>query len=220
MKRVSPIASPLLAVLIAFLTGCREAKVTAYRAAKDAEPSLPATPAGHPSPDNAAAPNAPVSSPGGGMSGPAVSTASGQALTWTAPAEWQIKPATPMRKGSYAVNAPNGETADLSITAFPGAVGGELANLNRWRGQVSLPPVDESALDTSVTRLSANGLTFTVVDCVSTDATPRRILGAMTPYDGAMWFFKLTGPDVAVSSAKPAFLDFLKTVKTAPTATP
>lgn len=125
-----------------------------------------------------------------------------------------------MRKGSFTIAGENGEAADLSITAFPGAVGGELANLNRWRGQLSLPPVDERALDANVTRLRSNDLTFTIVDCSSTEASPRRILGAMTPYQGAMWFFKLTGPDTVVSAAKPSFLEFLKTVKVAPEGTP
>ena len=215
MKRLTLFA-PLLSSLLIATTGCREAKVTTYRAAKDAEPSLPSTPQGHPPTDATAAP-APANP---GMNGPSVSTASGQALSWTAPAEWQTKPASAMRKGSYTIAGANGEAADLSITAFPGAVGGELANLNRWRGQVSLTPIDESALESSVTRITANGLTFTLVDCASTEPNPRRILGAMTPYDGAMWFFKLTGPDAAVGSAKASFLEFLKTVKSAPAATP
>ena len=125
-----------------------------------------------------------------------------------------------MRKGSFTIAGENGETADLSITAFPGAVGGELANLNRWRGQLSLPPIEQNTLEANVTHNTSNGLTFTVVDLVSTEASPRRILGAMTPYEGAMWFFKLTGPDRLVVSAKPAFLEFLKTVKPTPPSSP
>ncbi|HEY8836407.1 MAG TPA: hypothetical protein VIO16_01750 [Dehalococcoidia bacterium] len=125
-----------------------------------------------------------------------------------------------MRKGSFTVAGDAGATADLSITAFPGAVGGELANINRWRGQVSLPPIEEGELAAAVTRLSQNGLAFTVVDVVSTDAaSPQRILGAMVPYEDAMWFFKLSGPGALVATTKPAFLEFLKTVKAAP-ATP
>ena len=41
------------------------------------------------------------------------------------------------------------------------------------------------------------------------------MLGAMVPYEGAMWFFKLSGPDALVAATKPAFLEFLKTVKAA-----
>ena len=40
-----------------------------------------------------------------------------------------------------------------------------------------------------------------------------RIVGAIVPVNGATWFFKLMGPDATVSAAKPAFLEFLKTVR-------
>ena len=148
-------------------------------------------------------------------------TVSGAGLAWTAPAEWQTKPLGMMRKGSYSVSGEGGATADVSITAFPGAVGGELANVNRWRGQVGLPPIEENVLASSVTRLAQNGLGITVVDLVSADpANPQRILGAMVPYEGAMWFFKLSGPDALVTKTKPAFLEFIKTVKAAESAAP
>ena len=64
------------------------------------------------------------------------------------------------------------------------------------------------------------GLTFTVVDFVGTGDQPQRILGAMTPFDQAMWFFKLSGPDALVAAEKPAFLSFLQTVKVSATPQP
>ena len=48
-----------------------------------------------------------------------------------------------MRRGSYSITDDRNNEADLSITAFPGDVGGELANVNRWRGQVGLEPLSE-----------------------------------------------------------------------------
>jgi hypothetical protein len=42
---------------------------------------------------------------------------------------------------------------------------------------------------------------------------PQRVLGGIVPYGNATWFFKLTGPDAVVTGAKPAFLDFMRTVK-------
>jgi hypothetical protein len=150
------------------------------------------------------------------MSVTPATTAGDAGLTWIAPAGWEPKPPGAMRKGSYTIAGAAGTTADVSITAFPGAVGGEFANINRWRGQLSLAPLVESELDASVTHLRQNGLTFTFVDLASTDATTsRRILGAMAPYEGAMWFFKLSGPDAFVATTKPAFLEFLATVKPA-----
>ena len=206
----------LLAVL---LTGCAKTETASYRVPKEKDAELPSsmvTPAAtSPTPVDQLV-STPAAAPGGNMAGTPVATAGGPGLTWTAPATWQAKPLGAMRKGSFTVTGDAGATADLSITAFPGAVGGELANVNRWRGQVALPPIAEGDLAASVTRFTANGLPFTVVDLASADpANPQRILGGMVPYQGAMWFFKLTGPAALVTAAKPAFLDFLKTVQTA-----
>src|SRR5208283_3168699 len=62
----------------------------------------------------------------------------GASLLWQAPAEWKTLPGNAMRRGSYGVGG-----AEVAITAFPGDVGGVLANVNRWRGQAGLAPVDE-----------------------------------------------------------------------------
>ncbi|MDB6170079.1 MAG: hypothetical protein JWM88_2943 [Verrucomicrobia bacterium] len=194
--------SALLATL-ALLSGCREEKVSYYRIPKEKPEELPSAPAGGSAP-----------SPGAAMAGTAVPTASGSDLTWTAPSTWKAKPAGAMRKGSFAIAGDNGAEADLSITAFPGDVGGELANLNRWRGQIQLGALQESELAGATRRLAQNGLTFVIVDFASTSsAKPQRILGAIVPYNGATWFFKLMGPDALVAREKPAFLSFLETVR-------
>ncbi|MDB6092813.1 MAG: hypothetical protein JWM32_375 [Verrucomicrobia bacterium] len=185
------------------LAGCREPKVASYRIPKEKPPEPPM------SGSNAGAPAA-----GADMANTAVPTANGTDLTWTAPAQWTAKPAAAMRKGSYAVTGENGATADLSITAFPGDVGGELANLNRWRGQIQLPPLQEADLPGVTTRAERNGLTFITVDFAGTSPNnPQRILGAIVPFNGATWFFKLTGPDALVAKEKNAFLAFLETVR-------
>ena len=207
------LAAPLALGLL--LTGCHKNDIGAYRVPKEKDVELPVTVA-----TAAAGSNVPATAPAG-MTATPVAAAGGPGLVWTAPASWSPKPLGAMRKGSYTITGDAGATADLSITAFPGAVGGEFANVNRWRNQLSLPPVAEGDLAASVTRLSENGLTFTLVDLVSTDATnAQHLLGAMAPYEGGMWFFKLTGPDALVAATKPAFLEFLKTVKAAAPATP
>ena len=204
------------ASLMLLFTACRDAKVASYRVPKEKDPEMPAA---NVASTDAAAPAAPANAsapaPGAGMAATPVATASGAGLTWTAPATWKVKAASAMRKGSFTISGDGGD-ADLSITAFPGDVGGELANINRWRGQVSLAPLSEGEVAAAVTRVSANGLAIGVVDFVGTGATPQRILGAMVPYGSATWFFKLMGPDAVVAQAKPSFLEFLKTVKAAP----
>lgn len=158
-----------------------------------------ALPPGHPSVGGASQPSDMASLP--------VPAATGQALVWTAPAQWSPKTGSAMRKGSFAVSGPEGD-GDLAITAFPGDVGGDLANVNRWRGQLKLPPVADFA--GTVQPLDVNGLHMLVFDAANSGS---RILGAIVPRPGETWFFKLTGPDALVARTKPAFIDFLKTVK-------
>jgi hypothetical protein len=198
------------------LTACRRAEVTSYRVPAEKDPEMPmASPDASASGAAGAMPAAPGTAAGASMAETAVPTAEGPGLAWTAPPAWEAKPASAMRKATYAVPGQGGAAADLSITAFPGDVGGELANVNRWRGQVQLSPLDDSSLPGAVTHLDQNGLTLTVVDFASGAANPQRILGAIVPYNGGTWFFKLMGSDAVVAGAKPAFLEFLKTVRPA-----
>ncbi|HWA86122.1 MAG TPA: hypothetical protein VG710_07875, partial [Opitutus sp.] len=167
--------------------------------------------------DLAASPSRPEPAPpfaAGNMANTAVVKAEGPGLQWTAPAHWQNQPAAAMRKATYAVTGDDGATADVSITAFPGDVGGEFANVNRWRSQLGLPPLAESALDAAITRRAQAGLHLTIVDFAGAGpAAGHRLLGAIVPFDNATWFFKLTGPDALVARERDAFLEFLGTIK-------
>ncbi len=199
----------MLVISLLLITGCRDREIASYRAPKEAPPVAP------PGPGSLPADHPPIA--GGGtvpgqtaMAGTTVPTAEGAGLTWTAPAAFEAKPLSAMRKGSYRVKAAGGE-ADLSITAFPGATGGLEANLNRWRGQVGLAPLAPAEVAAEARSIEANGLTFTVVDY---QGSAGHLLGAIVPYQGNSWFFKLSGPDATVVAAKPAFLEFLRSVKT------
>ena len=209
------LALTAFATLTLLGAGCRKQEVTSYRVPKEAVPAHGASGAGAPPPsaDAGGAPNA----PGGampGMANTAVPTANGASLAWSAPSHWTAKTGSAMRKGSYAIKA-DGAEADMAITAFPGDVGGDLANLNRWRGQIQLPPVGQAEFETATQHLDRNGLHMTVVDVGGTGANAQRILGAMVPHEGATWFFKLMGPDALVAKEKAAFMAFLDTIKPA-----
>ncbi len=201
--------TPLVLSAALLLVACRRGEITTYRIPKEKDAAMPAAIADNSAPAPAATPAA-----GGNMAQTPVATASGSGLTWTAPASWKVKPGSAMRKGSYAVGEGDA-VADLSITAFPGDVGGETANVNRWRGQVSLAPLPDAEASAAVTRINANGLAIGVVDFAGTGAGAQRILGAMVPFDGATWFFKLMGPDAVVGKAREDFLAFVKTIKPA-----
>ena len=201
-RRVASLALVLLAA------ACRDGSVVSYRIPKEIDPAPPAAAA---SADNPHA-NLPVAS--SDMANTAVVKAEGADLQWTAPAHWQPKPASAMRKASYTIEGDGGAAADVSVTAFPGDVGGEFANVNRWRGQLGLPPIAESELDSAVLRREQAGLRVTIVDLAGAGpAAGHRLLGAIVPFGNATWFFKLTGPDALVARERAAFLEFVNTIK-------
>lgn len=178
---------------------CREPKVTSYRVPAEPDPVFPGA---------TSAPDA--------MAAGAVPAATGPDLKWTAPDHWQAQAPSTVRKGSYLVpGTPPAGNGDMSITAFPGDVGGQLANLNRWRGQIELPPLTEAEAAPTISHVDANGLHFDVVDFANTRlAQPQRVLGAIVPFNGTTWFFKLSGPDDLIAREKPNFLRLLDSVRT------
>ena len=102
----------------------------------------------------------------------------------------------------------------MAITAFPGDVGGELANINRWRGQLGLPALSAADLPAVRTTVRTDDFEFVLVEFDNPAATPpTRMLGAFTAHEGNTWFFKLTGPDALVAAEKSAFVAFLHTVR-------
>ena len=126
-------------------------------------------------------------------------------LQYTLPPGWQEKPLSPMRLASFKAIAPNGKETDVSVVSLPGIAGGDLANVNRWRGQVQLAPIDEDTLAKSAEHVSANGHDFLVVDLVSDapiDGEKQRILAAILDENERAWFIKMTGEDAAVASQK------------------
>jgi hypothetical protein len=220
----------MLAGALALATGCKDRTITAYRIPKEPvatqstpNPSAAAStndlPEGHPPIGAAqASPPAADASPGGGMgsmpNGQPVNVAAGNALVWTAPQHWQTKAPGSIRKGSYNVPGKDGAVADLAITAFPGDTGGLFANVNRWRGQVGLPPITEDKLGEAVEHVDVGDLHIDIVDMLGTaNGQATRVLGAIVPHGRETWFFKLTGPDALVAGERDNFRAFLKTIK-------
>ena len=149
---------------------------------------------------------------------PLLEPAQGAALRYTLPPKWQEKPLSPMRLASFKATAPDGKEADVSVVSLPGIAGGDLANVNRWRGQVQLAPVDEDTLAKTAEHVQANGHDYLVVDLVSDAPTDekqgkQRILAAILDENGRSWFIKMTGEDATVAAQKNAFTDFLRGLK-------
>lgn len=132
---------------------------------------------------------------------------------WKAPADWQQLPPSMMLRAKYAVTGKDGGKAEINI-GFAG--GAPIMNVNRWRGQLGLPPADGDEFAKLVTGLDVQGGKAMLVDMTGTDAkTGRkaRMVGAIVPQaSGQSWFYKLMGDESVVEAQKPVFVEFVKTV--------
>lgn len=114
------------------LVGCEDEEVREYTVEKPAAPTT--------APTAASAPAAP-------MMRPTETRADAASMSWSVPVGWEeVERSAMSRVATYRV----GEV-EIAITRFPGDVGGTLANVNRWRGQVGLPPVKEGDLASLIT---------------------------------------------------------------------
>jgi hypothetical protein len=183
-------------VLALSLAGCGRNEIKVYRVAKETAPEPSATMTA--------------------SAEPAAAPAQAQ-LTWTLPAGWKEMPPGQMRAASFIAVGKSGLTNDISVIPLPKG-GPENDLVNMWRGQLKLAPLDAEAAGKQAEQVTIGSDPGKLFDIVSTDpvidGTLRgRILVAMTAHGPMSWFFKMTGEDASVREQKPAFIEFLKSIK-------
>ena len=67
-------------------------------------------------------------------------------LAWTLPGGWETVAPGEVRLASFNVKGQGNKQADVSVIPLPGLAGGDLNNVNRWRGSVGLQPVTQEEL--------------------------------------------------------------------------
>lgn len=188
--------------------GCEREQIRAYRAPKTA-------------------PAAPMSTaPGAGPAAPASNSAqsnaaaAGNAVTWTLPPAWKEVPTTQqMRLATFDASG-----VEVSVAAFPGDVGGPLANINRWRNQIGLAPITDAELPSLLTTTRENGVEVSLV--TMTGSTGQVLLAAsILPGDDKTWFVKATSEPAKIDAIRESFIAFsksfrLNTAQAAPSAPP
>jgi hypothetical protein len=129
---------------------------------------------------------------------------------WAAlPKPWTANAPNPMRKGSWTINGDEGTKAEITVTVFPGDVGGIAANVNRWRGQLGLTAANETEINTSAANASVGSDAGKKYSLVSGDQK-RMTIALLVPKNNATWFCKISGDAMVVNAQTEAFLTFFK----------
>jgi hypothetical protein len=210
--------APALAVaaLVLLGLGCDRDKVSQTTLAKEAPAANPgAAPMAMPPgtmPPGAMPPGGmpPGAMPGAQIPAPPRPTGKG-VIKWSVPKGWTETPGSGMRFATLTPPGPG--KVELSVVVLPGAAGGESANVNRWRGQIGLPPLDDGAIAAARKTVKSKAGEVAVFDFTSEGQVRSRMVTGLLPTpDGSTWFLKLMGEEGPVAKAKPAFMKYLETL--------
>jgi hypothetical protein len=127
---------------------------------------------------------------------------------WQLPKNWKEEKASGMRLASFRID---GSLADVSLIQLAGDGGGLSANVNRWRSQISLPPL--SRKDIRVSEEQSKAGPFIFVKLLNESFSEKAILGALFFQKGQVLFVKLTAPLKEIKTLEKGFLDFCRSLE-------
>ncbi len=187
----------LMCVASVALGGCDRPEIHSYRVtrSKDASPEMGVFGA-----PPASTPPATVPPPDRNPAAPTV--------VWTTPASWKaVKSDQPMRVATL-----DAAGVEVTVAAFPGSVGGLLANVNRWRGQIGLPPATENDLPSLLKTTQEGGTEVSIVDMTGSDGD-EMLAAIIIPGDGQTWFTKSKAKPAAIQTIRADFESFSKSFR-------
>lgn len=132
-------------------------------------------------------------------------------FTFAKPESWTEAPAKAFSLLTFAVSH-EGKPAEITLSS----VGGDLhANINRWRGQVGLPPLAGAELTASLKKIDTLGVQADYAEFTSpTESSDRKtILGVAAVVEGRQYFIKLTSDPAVAEREKANFESFVKSLK-------
>ena len=132
-------------------------------------------------------------------------------LTWNLPDTWVPSKGHSMRLASFDVPYSKG-VGDLSIVSLSGSSGGLLANVNRWRGQVELEPINETDILTTSTVGESKMGPYRVFKMINENKKGKAIIAAVLPTGEKTFFIKLTTDVQGISELEFSFKNFCSSI--------
>jgi hypothetical protein len=188
-----------LLLLVAIGAGCRREEIQVYTAPKDKQTAEPTSMASH----------LPKARP---------------QVIWTLPKDWKETGAGQMSVASFSIKGADGQTAEVTITPLARVAGRETEIVNMMRERVGLEPLSGEAVAKQFETVEVGGETgnlFQIDGKLEGSSGASRVVTAIVHRPDGSWFYKLAGDAALVEAQKPAFIEFLKSIriKEAPAAT-
>ena len=135
-------------------------------------------------------------------------------FTWTLPEGWRELPPRPMRLATFAVAG-----AECYIAVLEGDGGGRAANINRWRRQMGLEPLDDAAIEALPTLTVLGGpaplveMEGTYRDMSGNILEQAGFLGILRELEDRTLFIRMTGPASVIRARKAEFQAFCESLR-------
>jgi len=149
----------------------------------------------------------PEGQPAAAQPAPATSAGSSSgAMKYATPAGWTDVGASGMRLASLTI----GDGTECYVIRLGGDGGGLAGNVNRWRGQLGLDPLDDAGI-AALAKVPCLGTEAVLFDATGSYTgmngealSSARMLGALVFMPGVSYFVKLVGPtDVVAANVEP-----------------
>lgn len=127
-------------------------------------------------------------------------------IVYKLPEGWARAPGDAFSTLAFVV-AEGDETARITVT---GSGGDLLANVNRWRNQVALPPATADELEAGRRPITVDGIEGSFMILRGTRET---ILGVIIPAADKAWFVKLKGPNALAEREQSRFEAFVRSIQ-------
>lgn len=149
---------------------------------------------------------------------PGMPSADSPEYDWELPEGWRhLDKQVRGRLATFALG-PEDDALEVAVSVFPGNMGGPAANLNRWRDQMGLPPVDEAEADKMMLPLenSASIGRYVLIDgeTVLDGSEPEAavMFASMIPETDETWFLKATDKPNKIEEHRESLLTFSRTL--------
>jgi hypothetical protein len=129
-------------------------------------------------------------------------------IHWDVRPEWKAVPPGEFAMNEYEISANPPLKLSVSQVRLMGSpMVTLLENVNRWRRQLTLPPIAEADLNSALTPGDADGRPVFSVDLSTPAGAPeaKRTLAALVFEPGNAYAFKVMGPAAAVAASKADF---------------
>lgn len=143
-------------------------------------------------------------------------TSPGSRVTWTLPKDWTETGAGQMSVASFSIKGADGQQAQVAITPLARLAGRDAEIVNMMREQLGQEPLDREAVAKQFETVQVGGETgnlFQIDGKLEGSSGASRIFTVIVHRSDKSWFYKLAGDASLVAAQKPAFVEFLKSIR-------